>query len=814
MIVEDIRAAFRRLLRRPGFLILGSTALGVGLAATLLVFAMVNLLLLKTPPGLHPEAPLVEIGRSNHGNGSFDTFSWPDFRSLREQTRTLDRVYATRLSPQYLNDGDQAYKVLSRAISGDYFDAMGVAPVLGRLFGPETDAEMAPGSATFAVASHAAFERYFGGHDDAIGSSLRLNGQTVTLIGVLPDSFHGHEAAINPDFYVPMNLMEALREVGSGFWTSRGSSAIMLGGRMAPGADLAAVKAELRTIAANLATEYPESNENKSFEAALLRAVPQEAQGVLMILSGGLFALCVAILLLAASNLAGVMLSQGEARRSELAMRGVLGASRWRIGWQLFAESLIVAAFAGSLALLFTWLGRDLLNTLPLPLDFPIDLRLPIDFRLIGACFGITGFVALACGLIPAWRNSQQAPGAGGQLVGAGGNLGGGRQRLRHALLGFQALLTVLLLFCAGLLVRGLQQANGIETGFDGRGVTVAEIDLNPMGLDSAEASRQMITLRERMASIPGVERAGFATVTPLTLSRLGFGAFRPSGTDVEFSRLDVNTVGEGFFDTFDIPVRGRAILDGDTADSEKVAVLNETAAAAFGVSKEDLIGKTFQLGRDEPVTVRVVGVVPDGRYASLGDSNTAFGFFPSSQWPRTSYSLFLRSGISLPLLQQQLKQAMTEQMPDVPVPTLRRFDDVTSVSVLPQRIMAFATSSLGVLALVLAATGLYGTLAYQVQRRYREFGLRKALGAGARRIVASLLRRTGFWLLGGVVLGLLFGVLIAHVAGDMLFGVGGFDPLVWSGVLLMFALICSVAMLLPLRRVLRLPPMEALRYE
>src|SRR5690606_17593620 len=144
MILDDLRGALRRLLRRPGFLILGSTALGVGLAATLLVFAMVNLLLLKTPPGLHPEAPLVEIGRSNHGNGSFDTFSWPDFRSLREQTRSLDRVYATRLSPQYLNDGDAAYKVLSRIVSGDYFDAMGVVPASGRLFGAETDDAMAP----------------------------------------------------------------------------------------------------------------------------------------------------------------------------------------------------------------------------------------------------------------------------------------------------------------------------------------------------------------------------------------------------------------------------------------------------------------------------------------------------------------------------------------------------------------------------------------------------------------------------------------------------------------------------------------------
>src|SRR5690606_23852983 len=390
---------------------------------------------------------------------------------------------------------------------------------------------------------------------------VRLNGQTVTLVGVLPESFHGHEAAINPDFYVPMNMIESLREVGSGFWSSRGSSAIMLGGRMAAGADLAAVKAELRKIAANLASEYPESNENKSFEAAPLRAVPQEAQGVLMILSGGLFALCVAILLLAASNIAGVMLAQGEARRSELAMRGVLGASRWRIGWQLFAEALIVAVFAGSLALLFTWLGRDLLNTLPLPLDFPIDLRLPIDASLVAVCFGVTGLVALACGLLPAWRNSQQAPGAGGLLVGAG-NLGGGRQRLRHALLGFQALLTVLLLFCAGLLVRGLQQANGIDTGFNGDGVSVAEIDLNPMGLDTAEASRQMIALRERIESVPGVERVGFATMTPLTLSRLGFGSFRPKGSDIEFSRLDVNTVGEGFFEAFDIPVRGRAILD------------------------------------------------------------------------------------------------------------------------------------------------------------------------------------------------------------------------------------------------------------
>jgi len=807
MLLTELKHAFRSLRRRPGFLLLGASALGLGLAASVLVFMAVNTLLLRPLPGINSTQELVEIGRLSR-DGGFDTFSHPDFVELREQSRTLDKVYAWRMAPVYAESGDAPQRALALLVSGDYFQALGVGTAHGRLLAPHDDG--APGASPVVVASHAAFQRLFAGDPAALGATITLNGRAYTLVGVAAPEFRGNIAALAPDFFVPLNMSAALRIGRAEDFERRGSRSLLLGGRLRDDASLAQVNAELAALGTSLAERFPDSHLNTSFAAEPLRPLPQGAQGMLKMMAGTLFVLCAAILALACSNLAGVLLARGESRSSELAMCNVLGAGRGRIALQLFCEATLVALVAGVLALALVFAGRGVLNLLPMALPFAVDLSLAFDWRVVLFCFAATGIVALGFGALPALRISALAPGRNAQQNALGAR--GPRQLLRHGLLAGQAALTIALLLTAALVLRALDIAGTIDTGFRTEGVYTADVDLTPTGRESAEAAGVLEQLGDRLEQHPGVTRASFASVVPLTMSRLGYGGARVPGSEQAVS-LDVNTVGDGFFDVFGLAVKGRPIADSDAAAEHKVAVINRVfARQLFGDT--DPLGNEFEIGYgDDWERIRIVGVVADGRYASMSDTDRPFAFLAAPQWERTEFSLVIQADLGADALRQLIAAEMRTLLPGVPPPPVHAFADSAALSILPQRILGGAATALGALALLLAATGLYGVLAFQVERRVREFGLRKALGAPAARIAASLMQRSAIWLLAGAAVGVALGQLASIALADMLFGIGGADPVALGGVLLVFAAMVALAIALPLGRALRLEPMEALRH-
>ncbi|HET6604308.1 MAG TPA: ABC transporter permease [Xanthomonadaceae bacterium] len=806
MLLTEFRHAARHLVRRPGFLLLGTAALGLGLAAAVLVFMAVNTLMLRPVPGIHSAQPLVEVGRLSR-DGGFDTFSYPDFFDLRERVRTLDKVYAWRMGPAYATVTGDPVRTIALLVSGDYFEALGPGAAHGALISPVHDT--APGGNPVVVASHGAFVRLFDGDPAAIGSKVALNGSVYTLIGVTAPEFRGHIAAIAPDFYVPLSMAEAMSIGRIGDRESRQARSLHLGARVAADTTLDQVNEELRALGTVLSETFPISNREVSFAAAPLRPLPQGAQRLLGILAGALFVLCGAILALACTNLAGVLLAQGEARGGELGMRSVLGAGRGRVALQLFFEALLVALCAGLLALALVLAGRGLLNVLPLPTPFPIDLTLAFDYRVVLFCLGTTLVLAMGFGLLPALRVSAAAPGREAALV--GGRVQ--RQHVRHGLLAFQAALTVALLLMAALVLRALDAADAIETGFRVEEVYTADVDLTPTNMDSAAGTRVLEQLGDRLEQYPGIERASFASVVPLTMSRLGYGSGRAPGETDGFG-VDVNTVGEGFFDVFALPVKGRPIDLRDAAGGDRAAVINQTFARRL-YGEQDAVGREFELGYGEQWDrVRIVGVVPDGRYASLADQGRAFAFLAAPQWPRTEFAMMVHARGGAGVVRQALEQEMRTLLPGVPPPPVHSFESSAALSILPQKILASAATALGLLALLLAATGLYGVLAFQVERRVREFGLRKALGSSGTAIAASLLRRTAVWLLIGAGAGLALGQLASLALGEMLFGIGGGDALALTAVLLVFALMALLAIALPLVRALHLQPMEALRHD
>ena len=808
MLLIDLRHALRSLLRRPGFLLMGVLALGLGLAGTTLVFSLVNTFLLREPPGMHPTAALLEVGRMSRG-GDFDTFSYPDFVDVRRQAKSVDRVFAFQNAPAYLQRDGEAQMASAQLVSGDYFDALGVRAAAGRLLGPQHDA--APGATPVVVASHHAFERWFDSDDSRVGQSVTINGRDYTLIGVADEPFRGHEAAFVPDFYVPLAMAQAMNVHDDEIRDSRGSRWLRVGARLAPGADIDAARAELKGIAGQIEKAFPDSNEAISFDVAPLRPVPAAVWGMVAALCGALLTLCSAVVLLACFNLAGVMLARGQSRRAELAVRNALGAARGRIVRQLLIEAVVVGICAAFLALLLGLAGRSLLNALPLAFPVPLDLSLVVDWRVVGATTATAMAVSVLFGIWPALRLSEGARGGGSSLRESTESRAP-RQRGRRLLVTAQAALTVCLLLFAALVLRAVEDVGSVDTGFRMQGVSLAGFDLEPLGIDAAGGAARMETLAQRLREQPGIEAAGFASVVPLTMTTMSFGgAFLP-GQDGEGQDLDVNTVGEGFLETVGVSVRGRSILRSDDANAERVAVVNLSfAKRLFG--SEDVLGRTFEMG-GERHPVRVIGVMPDGSYSGLGESGRSFAYLAAPQWDRGEFTLFLRSNLPPADLRETLRREAQSEFPGLPAPRLSTFEAAARVSMLPQLMLGGAASALGALALILAATGLYGVLAFQVATRRREFGVRMAMGARGARIAGQVGRGMAWWVLPGVVLGLLMGQGMAVVAGEMMSGMGGVDVAATLAVLLVFALMALFAAGAPLARILRLRPNDALRSE
>lgn len=804
MSMTDLRSAARHVLRRPGFLLLGASALGAGLAATILVFGVLNTLMLRPMPGITTTAPLAEIGRIGN-SGDLDTVSYPDFRDLAEQSRSFDEIFAYRFAPAYVSEGDTPRSALAMLTSGNYFAALGVRALHGQLFGPSHDA--VSGRDPVVVLSERAFRRHFNADPTVVGRTMRINGSDYTVLGVAAD-FAGHVAAIAPEVFVPLSMTAAMKVRDD--YQHRTSYWLKLGGRLSPDSTIEQGRAELATLSAGLDVLVPDRRSPLKFDAVPLRPLPQAAHAIVGFLAAGLLVMCGAILALACTNLAGILLAQGEARAPELAMRSALGASRARIARQLMFEAGFVAVAAGGIGLLLAFLGRDLLALVPLPVPFPLDLAVVIDARVVVFALGASALVALAFGLLPALKVSASAPAAG---IGSG-TTARRTPRSRQWLLATQSALTVALLLVAALTLVALGRAGTIDTGFRTDAVFTANINLEPLGLSSDEAVERLDQLLVRLRAQPGIEHASFASVIPLTMSRLGYGATRLPGSEDSAVATDANTVGDGFFDVFALPVRGRPIVSADGANAPQVTVINQRLAdRVFG--DKDPIGAEIEMGGgDSWRRLQVVGVVPDGRYSTLTDTDRAFAFLPAAQWERTEFELFIHGPVDPLTLQQMLADEIRQLVPDLPPPQVHRFADMAALSILPQKVLGGVAAALGVLALVLAATGLYGVLAYQIERRYREFGVRRALGASASQVANALLRRTLIWLIGGAAIGLFVAQFMAAALGDLLFGVGGGNPVALAVTFMAFSMMTAVAIAVPLRRALRLEPMLALRYE
>ncbi len=809
----DLRNALRQIRRRPLFALVAALSLAIGVGANTAIFNAVSAVLLRPVAGVRQPDRVVEIGRTSQGRG-FDTFAYPDYQDLREGVSAFQAMAAYTYEVWSLSRGGEGERITGMDVEPAYFDVMGVVPELGRFF---TQDENVPGSRpTVAVLSHAFWADRLGGDPGVLGSTVRINRVAFTVVGIAPEGFHGHTIGFQPDVYVPFQAIPVLNEGRGEDLDNRGSSWHLAVARLAPGATLEEADQQVKAVYARLAEAYPETNARRSGSVLPLGLVPGAGRGPVKAFMGILMAMVGLILLVTCANVAGMFVARANAREKEIAVRLALGAGRRRLVRQLLTEALAIFLIGGVAG---TALGVGLLSAVPidrLPLPVPVHVDLSPDVRVLVFALGITVATGLIFGLLPALQATRLS------LVGSlkddgSGHAGAGR--MRRVFVAGQVGFSLVLLVAAGLLLRSLQRASDVESGFDPTDAYLTMVDLSLEGYEAEDGMVFERQLVERLREQPGVQGAALSIDLPLDLGSHGTAAFPEGWTDAGGEAglgVDFNFVSPGYFSTLRIPVlRGRVFGAEDVEGSEPVAIVSRTFADRVWPG-EDVIGRRMRFGTsnaDEPLRT-IVGVVEDVKNQMLTEQGKPFVYVPSWQSYRPAVNVVVRAPGGIGAVAPMLRKAVLEldgSLSLTPVISLERY---TGIGILPQRVAASITSALGLLALLLSGVGIYGVVAVAVQQRTREIGVRMALGAGRRRVLGLILRGGLGLALPGLVVGALAALAVGRAMRFMLLGLSPVDPVALAGVAVALLGIVLLASLVPARRAAAVEPSEALRGE
>ncbi|HEU4629931.1 MAG TPA: ABC transporter permease [Gemmatimonadaceae bacterium] len=806
---RDVRHAVRGLRRNPLFTLVAVLSLAVGLGATTAIATLANALLLKPPPGVGAPERVVDLGRTQEGRG-FDTFSYPNYLDVRERVRTLSGVAALRPEPQVasLATPGGVVPVQAATVSANYFAVLQARPAMGRFFVAEEG--RAPGSAPVVVVSHRFWTERLAGDRAAVGKAIRLNGTPFTVVGVAAEGFHGTNLTA-PDLWVPLTASTYLGLPASLF-TSRASVWLMGVARLAPGVTLEAAQADVGGVAFQLERAYPRANEGKGLRLAPSGLFPGELRGAVQGFLGLLFAAGALVMLIAATNVAGMLLARAAARQREIAVRLAVGASRAQLVRQLLTESVllfIVAALAG--AAMSRWFVALLLGLLP-RLPFAVAFDTALDLRVFAFAAAVALATGVLAGLAPALQATRPALVPALKREGEGGAR---RLRLRGGLVVAQLALSLLLLVGAGLFLRALLHARSIDPGFDARQVELAAFDLGQRNLPVPQARQLAGELVARAATLPGVQGAALAVDLPLDGGNFGLGDIRvpgrtpPPGQD-SFD-ADWNVVTPGYLELLRIPLlAGRDFTAADREGAPDVAIINETLARTLWPGQQ-AVGRTF-VNDDRVVTV--VGVTRDAKYRSLAQEPRGFVYVPFAQRYFPRVILVTRGAPDAPSPAPAVRRMVADLDAALPIVDQLTLEERTAMVTFPQRVALYVAGSLGVVALLLAVLGIYGVTAYSVARRTRELGIRVALGA-TRGGVLRLVLREGALLAGvGALIGLAAAAALTRLLAGLLYGVPPLDPLAFGGAAVLLALAALAAAYLPARRAAAVDPTIALRSE
>ena len=802
---RDLRYGARRLAKAPALAIVASLTLGLAVAANGMIFSLLDALFFRPPAVERPES----LARLYTGvpESPRDRTSFPDFEVYRAELSAFSTLVASGRRGPLLRVDEEAEMVLAEVVSRNYFDALGIQPLLGGAWRPDV---REPTDETRVLISHDLWQRRFGADPGIVGEPISLTGRNLVVGGVLPRAFRGLDRLLAVDVWISLDTWSS--QMGSAAeLAQRGNRWLDIWGRLAPEATAEQAAAECAVVADRLAQAHPETNAERGCAIAL-EMEQRRRQGVPV--SALLFSLAGLVLLVCCANIANLLLAQAEARRREMATRSALGASRFRIARQVAAESLLLAGIGTLLGLtIAAWLLELLPALMP-----QTSLRLSLDFAVDARVAGFTAAAALVAtvlfGAAPALRASRQ--GSMAALRASRSAEGGGRSWLtaRNALVAAQVSACVVLLTASGLLIRSLAAAARIDPGFERKPMLVASINPGLSGYSREESLALLERLKERLEALPGIERASYAQRAPL--SPTGGGAqvkVEAPATGAAPQDVKYNAVEPGYFATMGTRVlRGRAFEDLDRKGSRPVVVISRTMAERFW-GDTDPVGDVLRTSGTE---WQIVGVAEDVTINWLREPPEPYLYFPFAQRPRSEVAVLAetRGRAGPPEQAAAFRDVLRDTASGVPVLDLTTQDSLVRLSLYNELVYARLASALGAIGLLLAATGLFGVISYLVRTRTKEIGVRLALGAEPVRILTSFVR-TGLALgAAGVAVGSSASLVLADLLSELLYGVSPRDPLSFLGAAGLMLLVTAVAALLPSRAALRVDPMQALRHD
>jgi predicted permease len=814
-LTSDLRHAVRLLGRSPVFSLTSiiSLALGIGAAAT--IFSVTDALLFEPTVGVRNPSELIDIGRANEGSG-FDNMAHPTYKNLREHSRLVD-VAAVDFSggPMSLGTDGSSERVIGTLVSANYFDVLGTRAALGRFF--RADEDRVPGERPVVVLSHAMWTRRFNSDPAILDRPLRLNNTEFSVVGVAEEGFQG-SSMIGTDLWAPMAMVQVVRGApDASMLTQKRGVWHMAIGRLKGGASIQQARDELNALNEAYKKAEPEANPRHTIALAGMGRIPGPMRTPFLGFIGFLFALTGALLAIACSNVAGMLLARAASRRREMATRLAVGAGRGQLIKQLLTETMVlfVAAAVASVPLTY-WLVSLMASSLP-ALPISLNLHLGVSFRVMLFAFGVALVTGIVFGLAPARHalSADLAP----MLHGANATVDRQRFRLRNTLVTAQVALSLMLVITAFLFLRSLQNAAHTDPGFTVANIQIAGVDVSLAGYREQKAVELSRRYRERLSSIPGVESVANARMIPLQGSGFGLGSISIPGAkgnrdDGRFES-DWDVVSPEYFETIGMPiVEGRTFRDSDTVTAPWVAIVSETFVKQAWPGQSG-IGRIFlqRTSETEERPVTIVGVAKDAKYRFISSPNAPFIYVPMAQQPQPSLEFYIRHAPGREI-GPEIRTAMAQVEPGVPIIMLQSFESATSMGLLPQRLAAWIAGSVGTIGVFLAALGLYGLMAFLVTQRTREIAIRMALGASNADMRTMVLRQAGtLGAIGGAV-GLLLAAGIGTLAQSLLVGVPAIDPLSFGTTALLFAVVLAMAAWTPAARAASTDPASALRAE
>ncbi|HZF09997.1 MAG TPA: ABC transporter permease [Thermoanaerobaculia bacterium] len=811
--MQDLRFAFRQMAVKPLLSVLAVVSLALGVGVNSSIFSIVNAVLLRGVPATDPDR-LVAVYTSGSEGLRYAPSSYPDYRDLREQSDVLSGLGSHSAFIAAFESKGRTQPLFGEVVTGNFFDLLGVRPALGRSFLPEED--RTPGAHPVVMLGYGFWQKQFGGDRSVLGQSIALNGTQLTVVGVTPAILPSTIPGLRADFWLPIQMNDALSEDKA--LDARGRRSFFLVGRLRPGVSLAQAQAQLGAVGAQLAAQYPETNKDRKITLVPWRKVTfnPAVDGALVGAAGMLMALVAMVLLIASSNIANLLLARANDRRQEITLRLAMGASRGRLIRQLVTESLLLALLSGALGLLIALAATRLLVNFNPPLPVPVSLDLGLDGRVLLFTLALALATGVICGLAPALQASR--PDLVTTLKDGAATLGRNYRKLglRNLLVVAQVAVSTVLLIGAALFLRSLAHAQSVDPGFNLRRGAVVDFNLG-LGrkYGPAEGRNFLRQVVERVRALPGVRGAAVTGHLPLGISIVSEKVQvegQPPRDDKQ-PEIDLVAVSPGYFETLGIPlVEGRAFNEHDDPTAGNVAIVNATAAHLFWPGASPL-GKRLKIGKDGAWT-EVVGVAHDGKYRSLGEEPRPFLYRSYLQDYSPAMTLVVATDVDEPQTLRAVRRELEAMDSTLPVFDSKTMSQHLGIMLFPARMGAWLLAAFGLLGLLLAAVGLYGVVSYSVSKRTREVGVRMAIGAHRGQILQLVLRE-GMVLVGiGLAVGIGCALAGSRLLTSLLYGIGANDPLVFLGVPVALIAVALLATVIPARRAMRVDPMAALRYE